>query len=57
LVDVKERAYYTFLQDGKTLARRRIEGKDYKEDTRDGVILTEQGGWVSLSHGSSTSIH
>jgi hypothetical protein len=57
LVDVKERAYYTFLQDGKTLARRRIEGKDYKEGTRDGVILTEQGGWVSLSHGSSTSIH
>jgi hypothetical protein len=57
LVDVKERAYYIFFQDGETSTRRGIEGKDYKEPTRDGTILVEQGGLVSMSHGSSTSIH
>jgi hypothetical protein len=57
LVDVKERAYYIFLQDGETSTRRGIEGKNYKEGTRDGAILVEQGGWVSMSHGSSTFIH
>jgi hypothetical protein len=57
LVNVKERVYYIFLQDGETLARRGIKGKDYKESTGDGAILVKQGGWVSMSHGSSTSIH
>jgi len=51
-----KRAYYIFLQDGKTLVKRRIEGKDCKEGIGDGVILVEQSGWVSMSHGSSTSI-
>jgi hypothetical protein len=54
---LKKKTYYTFLQDGETSVRRGIEGKDCKEGTRDGTILVEQGGWVSMSHGSSTSVH
>jgi hypothetical protein len=57
LVDVKERAYYILLQDGETSARRGIEGKDCKEGTGDGAIIAEQGGCISMLHGSSTSIH
>jgi hypothetical protein len=57
LVDVKEKTYYIFLQDGETSTRRGIKRKDYKEGTRDGTILVEQGGWVSMSYDSSTSIH
>jgi len=37
--------------------KRGIEGKDYKESIGDGTIIAKQGGWVSMSHGSSTSIH
>lgn len=50
-------AYYIFLQDGETWVKRGIERKDYKEGIRDGAILVEQGGWVSMSLSFSTFIH